>query len=613
MKIVSKFRILSFLVAATILFAACTKDTADVRMPPKLATTLSQTIKSDAATVVGFVVAEGEGFTEKGVCYNTATAPTVSNNKVAYAGQTNTATFNVTLTGLAYATKYYARSYATGDAGTIYGDEVTFTTLPVIPVLTTAAITAITGNSAAGGGNVTVTGGAEVTVRGICFGLNPAPTIADTKTADSKGAGAFVSALAGLKGNVKYYVRAYATNSAGTGYGPEVSFTTLVDLPSVTTAVVTAVTKVSAVSGGNVTYDGGGTVTARGLAWSTSASPVATGTKIDGGNGLGTFVSNLPGLTKFTVYHVRAFATNSAGTAYGADITFTTLPDIQTWNIPGNYVGASYPGAGLSDWSPDKSPQVISTIAFPEKLEGFVYMANSANEWKFATKPNWDGPNYGDGGSGKLDANGGNMSSTAGYYKINANTSTMTYTAVKTVWGVIGDATPQSWNDETAMAYNPALRAWQGVVHLTANAFKFRANHDWGMNYGSDNADGKLRADGGNIPVTVEGDYAISLDLSHPNAYTYVANNWGLIGDATPGGWSTDTNMTWDPVAKVLKVTLNLTAGSFKFRANDGWSVNWGGSLGGLTQDGSNISVATAGSYTITLDPFNATGTMTKN
>jgi starch-binding outer membrane protein SusE/F len=603
----------AIILAATTLFVACTKDTANVRLPQKLATTQSQNIKSDAATVVGFVVAEGDGFAEKGVCYNTSAAPTVSNNKVAYTGQTSTATFNVTLTGLAYATKYYARSYATGDAGTIYGEEVTFTTLPVVPTLTTAAITAFTGNSATGGGNVTVTGGADVTARGICYGLKPAPTTADTKTSDSKGPGAFVSSLTGLKGNTKYYVRAYAINSAGTGYGPEVSFTTLVDLPTVTTADVTAITKVAAVSGGNVTYDGGGTVSSRGLVWGTAANPTIAGTKIDGGNGLGTFVSNLTGLTKYTVYHVRAYATNSAGTAYGADISFTTLPDIQTWNIPGDYVAASYPGAGLSDWSPDKSPQVISTIATPEKLEGYVYMANASNQWKFATQPNWNGPNYGDGGSGKLDANGGNFTSPAGFYKLNANSSTMTYTAVKTVWGVIGDATPQSWNDETALAYNPAARAWQGVVHFTAANWKFRANHDWGFNYGSDKADGNLKADGGNIPVAVAGDYAITLDLSHPNAYTYTANTWGVIGDATPGGWSTDTNMTWDATAKVLKVTLNLSVGSFKFRANDAWTVNWGGSLGGLTQDGANIAVATAGNYTITLDPFKATGTITKN
>ena len=616
MKRVSKYRILAFLVTAAIFVAACTKETANVKLSPAMASTQTQNVKSDAATVTGFVVAEGDGFMEKGVVYNTAPAPTVSNTKVAYTGTATTAAYNVTLTGLAYATKYYARAYATNASGTIYGDELNFTTLPVLPVLTTSSITAITGNSATGGGNVTVGGGADVTERGIVYGLNHNPTTADTKTSDSKGTGAYVSALTGLKGNKTYYARAYATNSVGTAYGPEVAFTTLVDMPVVTTTDVTGLTKTSAISGGAVTYDGGGTISARGLAWGTAANPTIAGTKIDGGTGLGAFVSNLTGLAKYSTYHVRAYATNSVGTAYGADITFTTLADILTWNIPGDYVGASYPGTTFADWSPDKSPQVISTIAAGDKLEGYVYMANASNQWKFATQPNWNGPNYGDGGSGKLDANGGNIVSPAGYYKLNANSTTMTFTAVKTSWGVIGDASPQGWNDETALTYSPTQRVWQGAMHLTAATIKFRANHDWNYNYGSDKADGTLGAGAANIPVSLESDYTITLDLSHPNAYTYSANRWGVIGDATPGGWNTDTNMTWDAVKGVLKVTLNLTAGSIKFRANDDWAINLGGAnLNALTQGGDNIAVAAAGNYTLTLDVLKAVPscTITKN
>jgi len=607
------YKILAVLVTATIIFASCTKDTADVRLEQKLATTQLLNVTSNAATVVGFVVAEGDGFTEKGVCYNTTAAPTVSNTKIAYTGETKTATFNVTLTGLNFATKYYARAYATGTAGTIYGEEYNFTTLPVVPTLTTVAITAITGSSAAGGGNVTVTGGAEVTVRGVCFGTVTKPTVADSKTTDGKGTGAFVSALAALKGNTTYYVRAYATNSAGTGYGPEVSFKTLIDLPAVTTTAVTGVSKIAAISGGDVTYDGGGTVTARGLAWSLSANPTTSDNKIDGGIGLGAFVSNLTGLTTFTTYHVRAYATNTAGTAYGADVQFTTLADILTWNIPGDYVAASYPGSSYADWSPDKSPQVISTIASPDKLEGYVYMSKASNQWKFASQPNWNGPNYGDGGAGKLDANGGNISSPAGYYKLNADATALTYTAVATAWGVIGSASPGGWGDETPMTYNPTSQTWQGVLHLTAAEIKFRANHDWGYNYGSSTKDSKLNAGGDNIPIAVESDYAISLDLSHPNAYTYSANRWGVIGDATPGGWGDDTNMTWDATNKVFTVTLDLKVGAFKFRANDDWGLNYGGNLTGLEANGANIAVAAAGNYTITFDPWALKATVTKN
>lgn len=614
MKKITIFKLMAFLVTATILVASCTKEMSEVRLEPTLATSETMHITADSAIVVGFVVAQGDGFTERGVCYNTSATPTIENNKVVYTADTPEATFNVALSGLKYATKYYARAYATSELTTVYGEEVTFTTLPVVPVLTTAAVTEITGNSVLTGGNVTISGGAEVTARGVVFGTVQNPSVDGTKTTDGKGTGEFVSTLAGLSGNTTYYARAYATNAAGTGYGPEISFKTLVDLPVVTTAAVTAITKTSAISGGEVKSNGGGEVTARGLVYSMNPEPTTDDTKIEGGNGMGTFVSKLADLEKFTTYHVRAYAINSAGTAYGSDVQFTTLADILTWNIPGDYVEASYPGSGLANWSPDKSPQVISTIANPDKLEGYVYMANANNEWKFATQTNWDGPNYGAGGSGKLDANGGNMASPAGYYKINADATALTYTAVATVWGVIGSASPKGWDDETALTYNPASKTWRGVVHLTAAEYKFRANHNWDYNYGSDAADGKLSAGGGNIPVSVESDYAFELDLSHPNAYTYAVNRWGIIGDATPGGWDTDTDMTWDAANKVFTVTVDLVSpSSFKFRANDGWDINYGGNLGNLTPGGDNIAVESAGNYTITFDPWGLKATVKKN
>ena len=150
------YRMLTVLVVAATLFAACTKGTSDTKLTQAISTSQFSNVTSATATVVGFVVAAGDGFSEKGVCYNTATGPTVSNTKVAYTAAATSATYTVNLTGLAYATIYYARAYATGLEGTVYGEEVTFTTLPVVPTLTTAAITAVTGNSAAGGGNVTV-------------------------------------------------------------------------------------------------------------------------------------------------------------------------------------------------------------------------------------------------------------------------------------------------------------------------------------------------------------------------------------------------------------------------------------------------------------------------
>jgi uncharacterized protein (TIGR02145 family) len=95
-----------------------------------------------------------------------------------------------------------------------------------IPVLTTTAVTEISINSAKSGGKITLDGGSTITTAGICWSTEPVPTINNSKSTDALNSGEFVSSLTGLNPGVTYYVRAYATNGAGTGYGNEVSFTT---------------------------------------------------------------------------------------------------------------------------------------------------------------------------------------------------------------------------------------------------------------------------------------------------------------------------------------------------------------------------------------------------
>jgi uncharacterized protein (TIGR02145 family) len=95
-----------------------------------------------------------------------------------------------------------------------------------VPVLSTAAISTVTQTTAECGGNVTSDGGASVTARGVCWSMNPTPTISDSKTTDGSGTGSFTSSITGLTAITPYYTRAYATNSVGTGYGNVVPFTT---------------------------------------------------------------------------------------------------------------------------------------------------------------------------------------------------------------------------------------------------------------------------------------------------------------------------------------------------------------------------------------------------
>lgn len=95
-------------------------------------------------------------------------------------------------------------------------------------------------------------------------------------------------------------------------------------LATVTTTAISGITTSAAVSGGNVTSDGGSSVTARGVCWSTSANPTISGSKTTDGSGTGTFTSNITGLSAATLYYVRAYATNTTGTAYGDELSFTT-------------------------------------------------------------------------------------------------------------------------------------------------------------------------------------------------------------------------------------------------------------------------------------------------
>ncbi len=194
----------------------------------------------------------------------------------------------------------------------------------------TTAISSIATTSASSGGNITSDGGASISARGVCWSTGSNPTTADSKTTDGTGAGTFSSSLTGLSAGTLYYVRSYATNSSGTTYGTQVSFTTA----SITVPVLAATTQASSVtgttasSGGNITSDGGASVTARGVCWSTTTNPTITDSKTADGTGTGAFSSSITGLTGGSQYYVRAYATNSAGTAYGTEISFTTSANL---------------------------------------------------------------------------------------------------------------------------------------------------------------------------------------------------------------------------------------------------------------------------------------------
>ena len=107
----------------------------------------------------------------------------------------------------------------------------------LLPTVTTGAVSDITETTASGGGSVSANGYSEVTARGVCWSTNPNPTVKGSHTSDGDGLGTFTSSITGLDSGTPYYLRAYATNSAGTAYGEEVSFTTEMQLQDSCTTI----------------------------------------------------------------------------------------------------------------------------------------------------------------------------------------------------------------------------------------------------------------------------------------------------------------------------------------------------------------------------------------
>jgi len=301
--------------------------------PPEL-TTAALTSITQTTALTGGTITSGGGSTvsARGVCWSTSPNPTIALTTKTSNG-TGTGTFASPITGLTLNTTYYVRAYATNETTTAYGNELTFTTLPdaaTLPVLSTNSISGINQNSAISGGNITSEGSSAVIARGVCWGTSANPTIAlSTKTVDGSGTGSFTSNITGLTLNTTYFVRAYATNASGTSYGNQRNFTTEIPpatIPVLTTLPVTLVTQTGAMSGGDITNNGGSPVTLSGLCWSTSPNPtVALTTKTILGTTFGTFENSITGLTPGTLYYLRAYATNVAGTGYGNQISFSSV------------------------------------------------------------------------------------------------------------------------------------------------------------------------------------------------------------------------------------------------------------------------------------------------
>lgn len=194
------------------------------------------------------------------------------------------------------------------------------------PIVNTAEVTNVATTTVNCGGEVVKAKGSEVTACGVCWSTSPNPTINDNKTIDGSGIGSFKSDITGLMDGSTYYVRAYAINGKGVGYGEEKSFITIATtIPTVTTSNVTNITSTGAMCGGNVTSTGNLPLLAKGVCWSTSHNPTIDDDKTNDGIIEGQYVSPISFLKENTTYYVRAYATNAKGTGYGEEKSFTTI------------------------------------------------------------------------------------------------------------------------------------------------------------------------------------------------------------------------------------------------------------------------------------------------
>jgi len=291
--------------------------------------------------------------------------------------------------------------------------------------------------------------------------------------------------------------------------------------------------------------------------------------------------------------------------------TYLTVLDLSTtWGVV---------GSAANDWGATPDLPFFKTdvdgvlVAYVNLIDG---------EIKFRENNAWDN-NYGSDSStgGALVSGGGNLTVTAGSYKIVMDLNNLTYTIESFSLGIVGGAY-NNWGatPDFMLEYDPYSDVFRGLVTLIDGEMKFRLNNDWGTNWGDDGTDGTLDPGGANIVVSA-GTYFATVNM---NDLTYtlepVQNVWGLVGGAYNDwgatadaqfkrDWSKPFNDVW------ILENVTLIDGEYKFRANNDWGTNYGDSDGDgiLELNGGNLNT-TAGTYSFVLDFSNPDApTYTKN
>ena len=307
---------------------------------PIVTSSAATSITANSATLSGNITdTGGENATERGFDWGTTSG--TYPNFWTETGSFGTGAFSHGITGLSPGVTYYFRAKAKNAVGWGYGSELSFPTPIVVPTVQTNAATSIGSTSATLNGNITVLGGQNSSERGFDWGTTSGTYPNSWTETGSYGTGAFSRGITGLNPKTTYYFRAKAKNSAGWGFGTELSLPTLATIPGVDTNAATNVSTNSATLNGNIATLGGENATERGFDWGTSVS--YSNSWIETGSfGTGAFNRGVTGLSPWTQYNFRAKAKNSAGWGYGGNLTFTTsvvIPTVQT--IPATSINST--------------------------------------------------------------------------------------------------------------------------------------------------------------------------------------------------------------------------------------------------------------------------------
>lgn len=296
---------------------------------PTVITGDAENITLNTASLINSVsVADNSNVSARGVCYDTVTNPSLDN--LFTLNGDGEGEFTSELDNLLEDTHYYARAYATNEAGTAYGAQVEFSTTSIdFPVIATLDPSDITMSSAVVGGDIISNGNGEIISKGVCWSLNENPSLDNSINFSNEGAGggAFSSQIDNLSSETTYYAAAYAQNSKGVSYGNSVSFTTKkANATNFTSIYSEDVTCNSAIFKAEVDTVGNFNIVSSGFCWSINND-------VNLINNTGIFyadnfseniTSEITSLESGVTYYFKAFVQLDEDTIYSSLSSFTT-------------------------------------------------------------------------------------------------------------------------------------------------------------------------------------------------------------------------------------------------------------------------------------------------